>query len=450
MWPRQPWRMPVARRTAFAAASSSGSARRRCASGATTESMYRSRSPAVRRGIARTSWNVYPLRTPRPSSPMPRGSYPVRSAQPSVNQRSVEGWVPARNRVSTSIHRAMCHTVSRTLLPRSSARHSSGSSSSSLTRRCSPAPTSSNHFAMSTVSRMARVYGVAMIDDRRRPLREDELARIARAIDPRARCLQSAPLLGGLDAATYALDLDVAGERRELVARIFTFSRQRDGASARRYWRAISGIPANAGLPLPRPILLDAEGGLVGLPCMVMTRLPGAILARPANEASWIDQLAGAAASIHEVDVNTLAADYPRAPEPIKLVKTRLEYWPPKILEDLWRDVADTLWSEERLTGIVDWDSAQIDDPAFDVGYARGDLQLALGRDAADRFLARYEFRRGPLHAVPFWDLVSTLPAFRWLDDWVAGYREVGRSELTDDLARERFTEFVRAALRAL
>ena len=51
---------------------------------------------------------------------------------------------------------------------------------------------------------------------------------------------------------------------------------------------------------------------------------------------------------------------------------------------------------------------------------------------------------------MPFWDLVSTLPAFRWLDDWVAGYREVGRSELTDDLARERFTQFVRAALRAL
>jgi aminoglycoside phosphotransferase (APT) family kinase protein len=322
---------------------------------------------------------------------------------------------------------------------------------------------------------MARVYGVAMTDDRRRQLREDELARIASAIDPRARAVQSAPLLGGLDAATYALDLDVAGERRELVARIFTFPRHRDGASARRYWRAISGIPTNAPLPIPRPVLLDAEGALVGLPCMVMTRLPGAILARPANEASWIDQLADAVASIHAVDVNTLAADYPRAPEPIELVKTRLEYWAPKILEDLWREVAEalrsaaprlisngmvlthgdfwfgnTLWSGERLSGIVDWDSAQIDDPAFDVGYARGDLQLALGRDAADRFLARYEFRRGPVHAMPFWDLVSTLPAFRWLDDWVAGYREVGRSELTDDLAREKFTQFVRAALRAL
>jgi hypothetical protein len=46
---------------------------------------------------------------------------------------------------------------------------------------------SSNHFAMSSVSRMSRVYGVAMADDRCRPLRDDELARIAHAIDPRAR-----------------------------------------------------------------------------------------------------------------------------------------------------------------------------------------------------------------------------------------------------------------------
>src|SRR2546426_8657284 len=130
----------------------------------------------------------------------------------------------------TSIHRPMCQTVSRMLLPRSSARHSTASSSRSLTRRRSPAPMSSNHFAMSSVSRMGRVYGVAMADDRRRPLREEELTRIARAIDPRARATHSAPLLGGLDAATYALDLDVAGERRELVVRVFTMPEHRDGA----------------------------------------------------------------------------------------------------------------------------------------------------------------------------------------------------------------------------
>ena len=91
-----------------------------------------------------------------------------------------------------------------------------------------------------------------------------------------------------------------------------------------------------------------------------------------------------------------------------------------------------------------------IDDPGFDVAYARGDLHLILAGDAPDRLRARYEARRGPLHAMPFWDMVAVLPSFRWLSDCVAGYRELGRSELTDDLARERVESFVRAALRAL
>ena len=314
-----------------------------------------------------------------------------------------------------------------------------------------------------------------MADDRRRPLRDDELARIARAIDARARATHSAPILGGLDAATYALDLDIAGERRELVLRIFTLPEHRDGAAARRYWDAISGIPATAPILIPRPVLLDAEGKLLGMPSMVMTRLPGAPLARPADEDSWIDQLACAIATIHGVDLGSLPPNYPRGPTPADGMEPRLSRFQPKDADGLWREVAvalrsaaphvivntpvlthhdfwfgNTLWSDERLTGIVDWDVARLDDPAFDVGYARGDMQLALGGDAADRLLARYEMRRGPLNAVPFWDLVSTLPAFLWLDDWASGYRELGRSEITNDLACERFTAFVRAALRAL
>jgi aminoglycoside phosphotransferase (APT) family kinase protein len=208
---------------------------------------------------------------------------------------------------------------------------------------------------------------------------------------------------------------------------------------------------------------------------MVMTRLPGTVRAPPADKENWIDQLAAGLASIHDVDVNGLPRDYPCAARPVELVEARLGHWSPTILEDVWAEVGEalrsaaprvisngivlthhdfwfgnTLWSGGRLTGIVDLDDAQIDDPAFDVGYARLDLQLTLGADAADRFLAQYEQQRTRLHALAFWELLSILPGFRWLDEWAAGYREVGLSEITNDLARERFSSFVRAALRAL
>jgi aminoglycoside phosphotransferase (APT) family kinase protein len=112
---------------------------------------------------------------------------------------------------------------------------------------------------------------------------------------------------------------------------------------------------------------------------------------------------------------------------------------------DFW--FGNTLWTGERLTGLVDWGDARIHDPAFDVSYARLDMHLVLGPGAADRLQARYQARRGPLHEIPFWDLVSVLPAFRWLDDWVSGYHEVGRTDLTNELARERFESFIRSAL---
>lgn len=314
-----------------------------------------------------------------------------------------------------------------------------------------------------------------MTDDRRRPLRDDELARIASAIDPRARLAYCAPILGGLDAATYALDLAVAGERRELVVRIHTLANERDGDAARRYWKAIGGIPESARLPVPHPVLLDAEGSLVGLPCLVMTRLPGAPLARPTSVERWIDELAAALASIHAVDATALPPDYPRAPGPAAIVEGRLERSSPKTHEGLWREVAaalrsaapavrsnrlvlthhdfwfgNTLWTGERLTGIVDWDDARIDDPAFDVAYARGDAHFTFGGDAAARLRDRYEARRGRLTDMPFWDLVGILPAFRWLSDWVSGYHEVDRSDLTNELAQERLESFVRSALSAL
>src|SRR5438552_17253985 len=74
-----------------------------------------------------------------------------------------------------------------------------------------------------------RVYGVPMFDDRRRPLREDELAGIAGAIDPRARAMRSAPIIGGLDAATYELELDLAGDGLVVVYRLCAFFAHRDG-----------------------------------------------------------------------------------------------------------------------------------------------------------------------------------------------------------------------------
>src|SRR5207247_463435 len=88
----------------------------------------------------------------------------------------------------------------------------------------------------------------------------------------------------------------------------------------------------------PRCGRLAAGGALLG-----DARLPGAPLARPANEGHWIDELARALAAIHAVPASALAPDYPRAPDPAAVVETRLERSSPKTHEALWREVAEAL-----------------------------------------------------------------------------------------------------------
>jgi len=56
-----------------------------------------------------------------------------------------------------------------------------------------------------------------------------------------------------------------------------------------------------AAIPAPRPLLLDAQGDLLGVPAIVLTYLPGAPVYLPRDVTSWAEQLAQALLRIHAV-----------------------------------------------------------------------------------------------------------------------------------------------------
>jgi len=114
---------------------------------------------------------------------------------------------------------------------------------------------------------------------------------------------------------------------------------------------------------------------------------------------------------------------------------------------DFW--FGNTIWQDGALTGIVDWDSASIADPARDVAGARNDLALLSGARAADLFLARYEAECGPLRDLAFWDLLTSLPPVRWLPHWVEGYTALGL-DLSLAEARARLESWIANALGRL
>ena len=66
------------------------------------------------------------------------------------------------------------------------------------------------------------------------------------------------------------------------------------------------------------------------------------------------------------------------------------------------------LWSQERLTGVVDWIEACAGPPEIDVGHCRLNLTVLFSADVAERFRAMYEVESG--HRVdPWWDIHALL-----------------------------------------
>lgn len=309
---------------------------------------------------------------------------------------------------------------------------------------------------------------------RRRPLSDEQIDRLRAAVDPRATGASARPLVGGIDTATYALRLERDGQAREVVVRVYRGWDGADDAStaARRMYGVLAAVAAVSAV-VPRPLLADPAGDLIGEPLVVMSFLPGAPQPSTGQNDGWTDQLADAMARVHATPLSGLPDDFPRLGSP----EERLARWLRRagdVHDPLWDKIVSTLtpiaphvrpnpltlihgdfwfgntiWEDGRLTGIIDWDAAAIADPARDVAGARNDLALLSGGRAADVFLARYESVRGPLRDLAFSDLMSSLAPTLWLHHWVEGYTALGL-DLPLAVARARLEAWAEDAIGRL
>jgi len=314
----------------------------------------------------------------------------------------------------------------------------------------------------------------AAAERRRRPLTREQLARLRDALEPVATEVSARPLLGGIDTATYALRLGSKDRAREVVVRVYRdWDGEGDAATAAQRLHVVLTAVSAVSRLAPRPILGDSAGDLIGEPLVVTSFLPGAPLAPTGHDDAWAEQLASALAEVHATPLDRLPADFPRHGTAAQRLSRVLERGA-DVRDPLWDTIAsaltpiaahvrpnsprlihgdfwfgNTIWQDGALTGIVDWDSASIADPARDVAGARNDLALLSGARAADLFLARYEAERGPLRDLAFWDLLTSLPPVRWLPHWVEGYTALGL-DLSLAEARARLESWIANALGRL
>ncbi len=309
---------------------------------------------------------------------------------------------------------------------------------------------------------------------RRRPERE-ALERLLSEIAPGGRITSIRRLRGGISCGMHGVNItEKSGARLRVVVRRYNnYWSDNDPDVARREFQTL-GILDKAGVPAPRPVWLDGDGGIFGAPTIVQTWLPGRAELAPADPDAWLDGLAEALAAVHGARFSAaetshlgdqpeqlarafknekLIARCLRHPDGERVLKTLDALWPAMknrslVHTDYWP--GNTVWFRGRLTGIVDWEIPALGEPAHDVAYCRMDLNWLFNSDAADRFQARYEEVIGSrVESMPFWDLLVSERPMPDPTIWLPGYYDLGRTDITKRAIRRGHREFIQRALAA-
>jgi aminoglycoside phosphotransferase (APT) family kinase protein len=284
-------------------------------------------------------------------------------------------------------------------------------------------------------------------------------------------------LKGGISTRTFEASYTARdGSRKQAVLRLYVPENYNsDAESVEREYRTLEVLAVH-GVPAPRPLLLDAGGEHFGVPCMVVSRLPGRPPLYPRSWHLFLARLAEALASVHRLTPDSAGLSHligvtghsnldERLSRPLheKLQGDRLaEYaWsvlrerlnslapaaPALVHDDFWP--GNTVWYRGRLSGVVDWGSACIGDLRADVAQCRVDLTLMYGAQRARQFAEEYEALAGPsqLHGLWFWDAYLSLHALASLEYYVDGYFDMGLPDQSIEQRRGRLKAFLEDAL---
>ncbi|MEO0493267.1 MAG: aminoglycoside phosphotransferase family protein [Actinomycetota bacterium] len=279
----------------------------------------------------------------------------------------------------------------------------------------------------------------------------------------------SAPSFGSpLPGASTATVWPVEADGRALVAKVFDRGVEFAGEDHVRQDVAAMNAAAEVGLDAPRVVASDPDGERLGVPALVMTRLPGEPRphGRPDGE-TWVDGLAETLIAIGEAGRPTAALPLYRSwyrapidvppwtsdPGPWRAVNEVLVVRPPNgAPRFIHRDFHpfNVLWDGGRPTGTVDWVNGCLGPIESDVGTCRMNIVFSEddhdGHALADRFLRRC--LDGGLPWDPVWDLSFLAGAAHSTEVLVVG-ATVG-ARVTLDGVHRAFDRCVVAALAAL
>ncbi len=272
-------------------------------------------------------------------------------------------------------------------------------------------------------------------------------------------------ILGGLGGTMDVLRFAETG-RRVVLKRYWVPDPGDDDAPAEEEYRILA-LAEEHGVPAPTPLWIDRVG-LFPERAVVMSFLEGRVVLDPVEPLDWAAQLAGTLHSIHGIRTgpddralfSTIDSDdrhsseevVKRHPLGLKLWEARLEAVGSLVPEervyahhDYWP--GNTLWIDETLVAVVDWEGGCIADPALDVAYCALDLRLLALDDAAEHFVNVYRKVSGrALANLHYWELMALCRPMPDIAQWVPGWQAMGIDISAED-ARERHAHLIETAL---
>ena len=300
-------------------------------------------------------------------------------------------------------------------------------------------------------------------------LPEDTLRWAARAVGPGASVQNVRRLPGSTSSTLYALDVESGTASRPCVLRLYDNAGWLDAEPdvPRREAAALARVTA-AGLAAPALLACDPDGAASGgLPCLLMTRLPGEVVLRPDTLDRWLRGLADALVPVHAIPADGFPWEYAPytnlsalTPPPWSRVPAlwaraiALAQGPPPPGPDsfIHRDYHpnNVLWQKGRVSGIVDWTMACRGDANVDVAWCRKNLLFLHGPEAAETFLQSYQAAAGPSFVYrPYWDVMVLLEELPGPPSPYPPWAEFG-VRVTAEVMQERVDNYLESVLARL
>lgn len=315
--------------------------------------------------------------------------------------------------------------------------------------------------------------------DQQRQLGMERLESVVKKIDAGGELLAHRPLLGGISASMIAFDMrDSGGTIRHLVMRKAGARVLAESPEAVSYEFRVLGALKESTVSSPVPVLLDESGDIFKEPYMVLEYLDGCPKYDAGNSVAqkrdYVEKMAAALAALHAlpcggseysfltVQKDRLEKKFSKRPEKLDpllrepelrgIIENNLPLSglnkPVLLHGDFWP--GNVLWQGAEITGIIDWEDAELGDPLYEIAVTRFDLLWVFGRDAMEHFTETYKALMGAdvdFGNLPFFELMSAIRPSLRISEWVDGWVDLGRDDVTEETFMECHKYYVDRAL---